>query len=69
MLDALLVARADVAGIPIANVLAQVDGRATELQVHATLDRLRELALVWEEGELLYLAGETRFGLPGWSGK
>ncbi|CPS73025.1 helicase-associated domain-containing protein [Mycobacteroides abscessus] len=64
VLDALLVARADVAGIPIANVFAEVDGRATELQVRATLDRLRELALVWGEDELLYLAGETRFGLP-----
>lgn len=62
-------ARADITGIPIANVLAQVGGRATEPQVRATLDRLRELALVWGEGELLYLAGETRFGLPGWSGK
>ena len=49
VLDALLVARADVTGTPVSDVLAQVDGRATELQVRATLDRLRELALVWGE--------------------
>lgn len=63
VLDALLVARADVTGTPVSDVLAQVDGRATELQVRATLDRLRELALVWGDREL-HLAGETRLGLP-----
>ncbi|MBA0048060.1 helicase-associated domain-containing protein [Mycobacteroides sp. LB1] len=63
VLDALLVARAEVTGVPLSDVLALVDGRATELQVRATLDRLRDLALVWGDGEL-HLAAETRFGLP-----
>lgn len=68
VLDALLVLHADSAAVPVTKLLALIGGRAAEQDVLATLDDLRERALVWGEAAVR-VSTEASAGLPWYPGQ
>ena len=63
VLDALLVLRADAGGVPVAELLALVGGRADGNAVATALDELRARALAWGD-DAVRAAPEAAVGLP-----
>ncbi|MFZ0904126.1 MAG: helicase-associated domain-containing protein [Mycobacterium sp.] len=63
VIDALLVLHADTSSVPVAKLLALIDGRAPESEVLGALDDLKERALVWGDTELR-TAPDAGAGLP-----
>jgi Helicase conserved C-terminal domain len=63
VIDALLVLHADTTSVPVAKLLALIDGRAPESEVLDALDDLKERALVWGDTELR-AAPDAGAGLP-----
>ncbi|MGB6206389.1 MAG: DNA-binding protein, partial [Mycobacterium sp.] len=63
VIDALLVLHAETASVPVAKLLALIDGRAAEPAVLGALDDLKERALVWGDTELR-VAPDAGAGLP-----
>ncbi len=63
VIDALLVLHADTASVPVAKLLALIDGRAPQCEVLEAIDDLRERALVWGDTELR-AAPDAGAGLP-----
>jgi len=69
VLDALLVAGSDRAGVPLARLLGLIDGKAPESALLAALGDLRERALVWGEDCDLRVAPEVAEALPWFPGQ
>ncbi|UQX11354.1 helicase-associated domain-containing protein [Candidatus Mycobacterium methanotrophicum] len=63
VIDALLVLHADSGSVPVAKLLALIDGRAPESDVLDALDDLKQRALVWGDAELR-AAPDAAAGLP-----
>ncbi len=63
VIDALLVLHADTASVPVAKLLTLIVGRASESEVLAAVDDLKERALVWGDTELRAVP-DAGAGLP-----
>ncbi|WP_328360828.1 helicase-associated domain-containing protein [Mycobacterium sp. NBC_00419] len=68
VLDALLVLHADAAAVPVTKLVALIGARAAEPDVLATLDDLRERALVWGDAAVR-VSPEASAGLPWYPGQ
>lgn len=68
VIDALLVLQADTAAVPVAKLVGLLANRAPEKQVLATLDGLRERALVWGTDHVRVPA-EAAAALPWYAGQ
>ena len=67
-LDALLLLRADRTPVPAAQAVGLLESRAPAAAVLATLDGLRERALLWGDTEI-HLSPETADALPWFPGQ
>ncbi len=68
VLDALLVQRADHAGVPVAEVAAVLEDRAPSADVRAAVDDLRERALVWGD-EQVRVSPDAAAAVPWYPGQ
>ncbi len=68
VIDALLVLHADASPVPVAKLLALIGDRAGKAQVRATLDHLRERALVWGDTDVR-VPVEAAAALPWYPGQ
>ncbi|WP_059016857.1 helicase-associated domain-containing protein [Mycobacterium sp. M26] len=68
VLDALLVLHADSTAVPVTKLVALIGDRATEPDVLAALDGLRERALVWGDAAVR-VSAEASAGLPWYPGQ